>query len=102
MAQGYIGAPIRRREDLRFITGRATFVDDIKLPHMLHAAVLRSPRAHARILSIDTAPARAIPGVVWVFTLQDIGELAIPVPMRMYQIPGLERYLQPQIGRAHV
>ena len=102
MSQSYIGAPIRRREDLRFITGRATFVDDIKLPHMLHAAILRSPRAHARILSIDTAPARAIPGVVWVFTLQDIGELAVPVPMRMYQIPGLERYLQPLLARDKV
>ena len=102
MAQSYIGAPIRRREDLRFITGRATFVDDIKLPHMLHAAVLRSPRAHARILSIDTAKARAIPGVVWLFTLQDVGELAIPVPMRMYRIPGLERYLQPLLARDKV
>ncbi len=102
MAQRYIGAPIRRREDLRFITGRATFVDDVKLPHMLHAAILRSPRAHARILSIDTAAAHAIPGVVWVFTLQDIGELAVPVPMRMYQIPGLERYLQPLLARDKV
>ncbi len=102
MSQSYIGAPIRRREDLRLITGRGIFVDDVKLPHMLHAAVLRSPRAHARVLSIDTAGARAMAGVAWVFTLQDIGELAIPVPMRMYQLPGLERYLQPLLARDKV
>ncbi|MGH7775386.1 MAG: xanthine dehydrogenase family protein molybdopterin-binding subunit, partial [Candidatus Binatia bacterium] len=102
MAQTYIGAPIRRREDLRFITGRATYVDDIKLPHMLHAAILRSPRAHARILSIDTTKAWTLPGVSWIFTLKDIGELAVPVPMRMYQIPGLERYLQPLLARDKV
>ena len=43
-AQGYVGMPIKRREDVRFITGAATYVDDIKLPNMLHAAILRSPR----------------------------------------------------------
>jgi carbon-monoxide dehydrogenase large subunit len=91
MAQGYIGAPIRRREDIRFLTGKGSYVDDVKLPHMLHAAILRSPRAHARILAIDTAKARAIPGVEWVFTLKDIGELAVPVPMRMYALRSLLR-----------
>ncbi|MBI2359022.1 MAG: xanthine dehydrogenase family protein molybdopterin-binding subunit, partial [Deltaproteobacteria bacterium] len=79
MTTTYIGAPIKRREDIRFITGRATYADDIKLPGMLHAAILRSPRAHARIRSIDTAKAGAIPGVVWIFTLKDIGEMAVPV-----------------------
>ncbi len=63
MAQAYIGAPIRRREDVRFLTGKATFVDDIKLPYMLHAAILRSARAHARITAIDASRALAIPGV---------------------------------------
>ena len=45
----YIGAPIARKEDLRFLTGRARYVDDVKLPGMLHAAIVRSPHAHARI-----------------------------------------------------
>ena len=102
MAKPYIGAPIKRREDIRFITGKGTYADDIKLPGMLHAAILRSPRAHARIRSIDTAKAGAIPGVVWIFTLKDIGEMAVPVPMRMYKVPGLERYLQPLLARDKV
>ncbi|HEU4342735.1 MAG TPA: xanthine dehydrogenase family protein molybdopterin-binding subunit [Candidatus Binatia bacterium] len=102
MAQTYIGAPIKRREDIRFVTGRGTYTDDIKLPRMLHAAILRSPRAHARIRSIDTAKAEALPGVVWVFTLRDIGEAAVPVPMRMYKIAGLERYLQPLLAQNKV
>ena len=65
MAETYIGAPIKRREDIRFITGAGTYVDDIKLPHMVHAAILRSPHAHARILNIDTKRAEALPGVSW-------------------------------------
>ena len=102
MAQTYIGAPIKRREDIRFLTGRGTYTDDIKLPKMLHAAILRSPRAHARIRSIDTAKAETLPGVVWIFTLRDIGEAAVPVPMRMYKIAGLERYLQPLLAQNKV
>ena len=58
MHQTYIGAPIRRREDFRLLTGQATFTDDIKLPQMLHAAILRSPHAHARLTAIDATRAR--------------------------------------------
>jgi aerobic carbon-monoxide dehydrogenase large subunit len=100
--QGYVGAPIKRREDFRFITGRGTFVDDIKLPNMLHAAILRSPRAHARILSIDLSKSLRLSGVVKIFTFEDLGELAVPVPIRMYQLPGLERYLQPLLAHGKV
>ena len=49
----YVGQPVKRFEDPKLITGRGAFVDDIKLPDMLHAAVLRSPYAHARIKSVD-------------------------------------------------
>ncbi|MFL5705484.1 MAG: hypothetical protein ACJ8AG_22010, partial [Ktedonobacteraceae bacterium] len=59
-----VGSPIKRREDPRLITGQATYVDDIKIPGMLHMAVLRSPYGHARITSIDTSAARQHPGVV--------------------------------------
>jgi aerobic carbon-monoxide dehydrogenase large subunit len=102
MDQTYIGAPIRRREDLRLLTGRATFTDDIKLPHMLHAAILRSPHAHARIVSIDATRAQAIAGVVAVFTYQDIAPYAKPIPIRLYPLPGLERYLQHPLARDRV
>jgi carbon-monoxide dehydrogenase large subunit len=102
MAQAYIGAPIPRPEDIRFLTGRATFVDDIKLPHMLHAAIVRSTQAHARIVSVDTARAQTIPGVVAIFTLQDIAPYARPIPVRLYPLPGLERFLQYPLARDKV
>ncbi len=80
-----LGAPIKRREDPRLITGQATYVDDIKLQGMLHMAVLRSPYGHARINSIDTTTARQHPGVRAVYTAQDlkgkIGNIAIAVPL---------------------
>jgi len=60
--------PVRRKEDARFVRGKGTFIDDIQLPGMLHGAVLRSPLAHARIVSIDTAAASAHPMVEAVIT----------------------------------
>ncbi|MEA2155879.1 MAG: aerobic carbon-monoxide dehydrogenase large subunit, partial [Solirubrobacteraceae bacterium] len=51
----WVGQSLRRKEDPRLITGRATYVDDLVLPGMLHAAVVRSPEAHANIVSIDTS-----------------------------------------------
>jgi aerobic carbon-monoxide dehydrogenase large subunit len=65
---GGIGDSIKRKEDDRFIQGRGNYVEDIKLPGMLHLALLRSPLAHARINSIDTERAAAAPGVVAVVT----------------------------------
>ena len=69
---GGIGHSLRRREDDRFLRGAGRFVDDIVLPRMLHAAVLRSPVPHARIASIDTSAAAALPGVVAVVTGADL------------------------------
>ncbi len=80
-----LGSPIKRREDPRLITGQATYVDDIKLPGMLHMAVLRSPYGHARINSINTDAARKYPGVVAVYTAADlkgaVGNVAVAVPL---------------------
>ncbi|HLH61001.1 MAG TPA: molybdopterin cofactor-binding domain-containing protein [Ktedonobacteraceae bacterium] len=80
-----LGSPIKRREDPRLITGQATYVDDIKLPGMLHMAVLRSPYGHARIKSINTEAARNQPGVVAVYTAEDlkgaVGDVAVAVPL---------------------
>ena len=64
----WLGRSVKRKEDERFIVGRGNYVDDIKLPGMLHMAILRSPFAHARINSIDTSRAAALPGVVAVVT----------------------------------
>ena len=66
--------PLARKEDARFIRGQGTFVDDISLPGMLHGAVLRSPLAHARILSVDATAARAHPHVEAVITGEDLAE----------------------------
>ena len=73
------GKAIKRREDPRLITGTAAFLDDIKLPGMSHAALLRSPHGHARIRSIDTSAAAAAPGIIGVFTGEDFSDLN-PLP----------------------
>ena len=65
---GRIGEPIKRKEDGRFIRGKGNYLDDIELPGMLHMAILRSPYAHARVKSVDTAAASAMPGVIAVVT----------------------------------
>ncbi|WP_114375255.1 xanthine dehydrogenase family protein molybdopterin-binding subunit [Elioraea thermophila] len=67
-----IGASVRRREDLRFLSGRGTYTDDINRPNQTYAVILRSPHAHARIRAIDTTRARAAPGVLAVFTGADM------------------------------
>ncbi len=71
MGVRYFGAEVRRVEDPRLVTGKGRYVDDIELPGMLEAVMVRSTEAHARIRSIDAAAARALPGVHAVFTLQD-------------------------------
>lgn len=71
---------IRRREDPRLITGRASYTDDIKLPGMIHAAILRSPYAHARIKYVDTSAAEGQPGVLSVFTGQDTDGVLNAIP----------------------
>src|SRR5918992_243619 len=67
-----IGARVRRKEDQRFITGTGRYTDDFNRPGQTWAFFLRSPHAHAKIRSIDTAPARAMPGVIAVMTGDDL------------------------------
>ncbi len=86
---GYIGAPIPRREDARLLTGRGTFVDDLEMPGVAHAAMVRSPHAHARVRRIDTEAARALPGVLAIVTAEDIADIQKPWPARMPSpVPG--------------
>ena len=66
-----IGQPVRRKEDFRLLTGRGSFVDDLALPELAHAVIVRSPHAHARIVSVDKAAALAAPGVLAVLTGAD-------------------------------
>jgi carbon-monoxide dehydrogenase large subunit len=81
MTTGMFGAALARQEDRRFLTGAATYVDDIDLPDMLHAAILRSPYAHARIRSIDVSRAAALDGVAAVLTYADLGPVSQPLPL---------------------
>ena len=78
----YIGARLTRHEDLRFITGAGKYVADVRLPDMAHAAVFRSQEAHARVRGLSVEQARAMPGVLAVFTARDMGELR-RIPMRL-------------------
>jgi CO/xanthine dehydrogenase Mo-binding subunit len=82
----------------RFVRGAAQFVDDVSVPGLLHGAVLRSPHAHARLVSIDTKRARDLPGVHAVLTAADVPATAI-IPNRVPAPKGTDRYLQPAIAR---
>jgi carbon-monoxide dehydrogenase large subunit len=66
-----IGQPVRRKEDFRLLTGRGSFAEDVRLPEMAHAVIVRSPHAHARIASVDKGAALASPGVLAVLTGAD-------------------------------
>jgi carbon-monoxide dehydrogenase large subunit len=81
------GARIKRREDPRLITGTATYTDDIVIPGMCYAVIVRSPYAHARIKGIDVEQARRHPGVVAVFTGKDLEGKVNPIPCA-WLIPG--------------
>ncbi|MFQ5341470.1 MAG: molybdopterin cofactor-binding domain-containing protein [Anaerolineae bacterium] len=81
MTTQYFGQPIRRNEDPQLLTGRAQFVDDVDLPGMLHAAFKRSDYAHAKIKGIDLEAAKAMPGVVAVYTAEDLGDFWQPSPL---------------------
>jgi carbon-monoxide dehydrogenase large subunit len=76
---GPLGRPLRRREDRRLLTGAGRFLDDVEEPHALHAVFVRSPHAHARIRSVESAAARAVPGVVAVLSGEDIARHVVPL-----------------------
>jgi carbon-monoxide dehydrogenase large subunit len=75
-----LGTAVKRTEDPRLVTGAGNYLDDIKLPGMTHAVILRSPYAHAKITSIDTSRAAAMPGVLAVFTGKDLESELNPLP----------------------
>jgi carbon-monoxide dehydrogenase large subunit len=85
----HVGRAMRRKEDPRLITGRARYIDDISLAGTLWAAIVRSPEAHAKIVSIDSSAATARPGVHAVFTGPDMSDLGGPLPMA-WAPPGVE------------
>src|SRR5215467_5738423 len=87
-AERYTGASIKRSEDQRILTGAGRYVDDIKLPGMLHAAFVRSPLAHARVVSLDASAARALPGVVAALTGAEVEAITVPGPDALMALMG--------------
>lgn len=98
---GYAGQPVERLEDDRLLRGAGRFVDDITLPDMLHAAILRSPVAHGRLGEVNAEEARVMAGVVAVFTGEDLAGVP-PIPFRLAPLEGVERFLQPVIASEKV
>ncbi len=96
----YVGTRTKRKEDPRLIRGMSSYVDDIKLNGMLHAVIVRSPHAHARVKSIDTSAALKLPGVVAVFTGKDV-EAVGSVPCAA-QIPDLKVPKHPVLAKDKV
>ncbi len=90
MTEKYVGKRMTRTEDPRLLTGQGLFVDDVDIPGMLHAAFLRSDYAHARLKSIDVSAARNRPGVVAVYTAEDLGDFWQPGPPLVVPPPTLE------------
>jgi carbon-monoxide dehydrogenase large subunit len=99
--ESWIGASVERLEDPPLLTGRGRFAGDISFPRQLHMRVVRSPHAHGRIKQIDTAAARALPGVVAVWTAADIAELP-PIEFREGPNARLAPFRQPVLAQDRV
>ncbi|HEX4110469.1 MAG TPA: xanthine dehydrogenase family protein molybdopterin-binding subunit [Solirubrobacteraceae bacterium] len=84
-----VGQPLKRKEDPKLITGQGQYTDDLTLPGMLHATFVRSPEAHAKIVSVDVSAARERPGVSAVYTIEDLAGACGPMPMAWVP-PGVE------------
>src|SRR5436309_192822 len=100
MGAKFFGAAVKRREDPRFLRGEGRFVVDVTVPVMLHAAFLRSPHAHARIVAIDTAAAAAAPGVVRVLAFRDLERWMKPLPLFGAVPPGLAAVVKFEVRQA--
>src|SRR5262245_1020409 len=99
---GGIGKAVPRKEDLRLLTGRGRYSDDVAMPGQAYASMVRSPHAHARIRAIDTAQARALPGVIAVLTGQDaLADGLRPIPHRPTPGSPPDILLKNRDGSAH-
>jgi aerobic carbon-monoxide dehydrogenase large subunit len=101
-ANAFVGQPIERLEDFRFVRGRGQYVDDLARDDMLHAVILRSGIAHGRIRAIDISRALKILGVQAVITAADLGDPIPLVPMRLQPMPEFEAFGQPVMARDKV
>jgi len=98
---GFVGRSVPRLEDRPLVTGRGTFAADIAFPHLLHMRVVRSMHAHGRIVSIQTKAAQALPGVVTVWTGEDVDKIP-PIDFRLTRVESLAPYRQPILAQERV
>src|SRR6202008_1355175 len=102
IAAPYVGRSLLRREDRRLLTGQGQFIADLVLPRMLHAVLVRSPVAHARLRSVDLSRALAAPGVALALSGADLLQLLPPVPEGQISLPSKwtsviqHKFLNPQ------
>ncbi|HEY1363074.1 MAG TPA: xanthine dehydrogenase family protein molybdopterin-binding subunit [Xanthobacteraceae bacterium] len=97
----WIGRSVERLEDPPLVRGHGRFAGDIAFPHQLHMRIVRSSHAHGRIVSIDRSAARALPGVVAVWTSADIPDVP-PIDFREGRIPAFDPYRQPVLAAGRV
>jgi len=97
-AGGWIGRPIKRREDVRFLRGQARYVDDIVLPGMAHLVVVCSTHPHARLRGVHVGGARRAPGVIAVVTGQDLAGRVAPAPLVPYDGARLAKVPHPVLA----
>jgi len=102
MRNTYIGTPMERREDLRFLRGRGEYLDDLKVDGLLYAVILRSQVAHGWIRSLDVEAAKKLPGVHAVITAQDMPDGPPIIPMRLQPLPEFKPYEQPVLAYGKV
>ncbi|HZV25022.1 MAG TPA: molybdopterin cofactor-binding domain-containing protein, partial [Acidothermaceae bacterium] len=100
--EAYVGRSLVRPEDMPLLTGQAVFVADIARPGQLHARIVRSPRAHGTLRSVDISDARAVPGVVTVLTGADLPDVFIPIRMQLGDVANQEKALQRPLARDRV
>ncbi len=94
----WVGSSVKRSEDLRFLTGRGRYLDDIRVAGLLHLALVRSPHAHARIVRIDATEARRRPGVRAVFAAAELPELAAAAIPALVPTPHFRPYTHPVLA----
>jgi carbon-monoxide dehydrogenase large subunit len=101
LPNSYIGRSVPRSNVRKLVQGRATYTDDVSLPRLVHAAFVRSPHPHARILSIDVSGATAMPGVVRVFTGADLAKVCDPWVATLAHLKGMKSAPQHPLPLEH-
>jgi carbon-monoxide dehydrogenase large subunit len=97
-----VGASPKRKEDGRFVAGHGRYLDDVQVEGLLHLAIVRSPHAHARVRGVDAEAARALPGVLAVWTLGDLPELATATVPPLVPEPKGRPYIHPVLAGPRV